>query len=89
MDSLRDLATWWPDDQQVALVLEHAERVVDGDLPGWHTLTEILREATDDLWRGGEDGDRVLVTVALIDGHGVPTLPPANSADTSSEDAAW
>lgn len=75
VDSLRDLALWWPDHERVALLLHGAGHLVDSDLPGWHTLTDILREATDDLWRGGGmPGDRVFETVALVDRHGVPAL---------------
>lgn len=75
VDSLRDLATWWPEDERVALVLAGAESLVDSDLPGWHTLTEILGAASQDLWRGGEPGDRVFETIALIEHHGVLALP--------------
>lgn len=75
VDSLRDLATWWPDDERIVLVLHGAESLVEGDLPGWHTLTEILREASADLWRGGGAGDRAFETVALVDRHGVLALP--------------
>jgi hypothetical protein len=74
VDSLRDLATWWPDDERVVLLWPGAEELVDGDLPGFLTLTEILRTATDDLWRGGEPGDRQFETVAFVRHHGVPLL---------------
>jgi hypothetical protein len=74
VDSLRDLATWWPDDERVALLWPGAEELVDGDLPGFLTLTEILRAATDDLWRGGGPGDRQFETVAFVERHGVPAL---------------
>lgn len=74
VDSLRDLATWWPDDERVALLWPGAEELVDADLPGFLTLTEILRAATDDLWRGGEPGDRQFETVAFVGRHGVPAL---------------
>jgi hypothetical protein len=74
VDSLRDLATWWPDDERVALLWPGAEELVDGDLPGFLTLTGILRAATDDLWRGGAPGDRQLETVAFVSRHGVPAL---------------
>jgi len=74
VDSLRDLALWWPHDERVALLLHGAGHLVDSDLPGWHTLTDILRSASDDLWRGGMPGDRVFETVALVERHGVPTL---------------
>lgn len=73
-DSLRDLATWWPDDERVALLWRGADRLVDADLPGFLTLTEILRAATDDLWRGGSPGDRQFETVAFVGRHGVPAL---------------
>jgi hypothetical protein len=74
VDALRDLATWWPDDERVALLWPGAERLVDTDLPGFLTLTEVLRAATDDLWRGGEPGDRQFETVAFVGRHGVPAL---------------
>lgn len=81
VDSLRDLATWWPDDEHVVLLLHRAESLVAADLPGWHTLTEILREASADLWRGGEPGDRAFETVALVHQHGVPALPEDEDDD--------
>lgn len=74
VDSLRDLATWWPDDERVVLLWPGAEELVDGDLPGFLTLTEILRTATDELWRGGEPGDRQFETVAFVRHHGVPPM---------------
>lgn len=80
VDSLRDLALWWPESDKIVLVLHGAQSLVDGDLPGWHTLTEILREASTDLWHDGGAGDRALETIALVGGHGVPTLPE-KSAD--------
>lgn len=69
-DSLRDLATWWPDHPRVALVAHGAEGLVESDLPGWHTLVDVLSGARRDL-RRGEPGDRELVVVAVVDGHGV------------------
>jgi barstar (barnase inhibitor) len=77
VDSLRDLATWWPDDERVALLWPGAEQLVEGDLPGFLTLTEILRAATDDLWRGGGTGDRQFETVAFVRRHGVRALGEA------------
>jgi hypothetical protein len=77
VDSLRDLATWWPDDERVALLWPGAEELVDGDLAGFLTLTEILRGATDDLWRGGGPGDRQFETVAFVGRHGVRALGEA------------
>ncbi len=74
VDSLRDLATWWPDDERVALLWRGAEELVDSDLPGFLTLTDILRAATEDLWRGGTPGDRQFETVAFVGRHGVPAL---------------
>lgn len=85
VDSLRDLATWWPDDERVVLVLHGAESLVEGDLPGWQTLTDILREASADLWRGGETGDRAFETVALVDRHGVLALPSPDARDAGLE----
>jgi hypothetical protein len=77
VDSLRDLATWWPDDDRVVLFWPGAEQLVEGDLPGFLTLTEILRGATDDLWRGGGPGDRQFETVAFVRRHGVRALGEA------------
>jgi barstar (barnase inhibitor) len=74
VDSLRDLATWWPDEERVALLWPGAERLVEADLPGFLTLTEILRAASDDLWRGGAPGDRQFETVAFVERHGVRAL---------------
>lgn len=75
VDSLRDLASWWPEDQAVALLLHSAETLVESDLPGWHELTEILRSASTELWRDGGEGDRAFETIALVHRHGVPALP--------------
>jgi hypothetical protein len=77
VDSLRDLGTWWPDDERVALLWPGAERLVEADLPGFLTLTDILRAATDDLWRGGTPGDRLFETVAFVRRHGVRELGEA------------
>jgi Barstar (barnase inhibitor) len=77
VDSLRDLATWWPDDDRVVLFWPGAEQLVEGDLPGFLTLTEILRGATDELWRGGGPGDRQFETVAFVRRHGVRALGEA------------
>jgi hypothetical protein len=77
VDSLRDLATWWPDDERVALLWPGAGDLVDGDLPGFLTLTDVLRGATDDLWRGGGPGDRQFETVAFVGRHGVRALGEA------------
>jgi hypothetical protein len=74
-DSLRDLSTWWPDDERVALLWRGADELVDSDLPGFLTLIDVLRAATDDLWRGGAPGDRQFETVAFVGRHGVPMLP--------------
>jgi len=74
VDSLRDLSTWWPDDERVALLWPGAEQLVDADLPGFLELTDVLRAATDDLWRGGAPGDRQFETVAFVGRHGVPAL---------------
>lgn len=79
IDSLRDLATWWPGTDQLVLLLHGAEALVDNDLPGWHTLTEILAGATTDLWRGGGPGDVAFETVALVAQHGVRGLPGRKS----------
>ena len=79
VDSLRDLATWWPDAERVALLWPGAEQLVEGDLPGFLELTEILRGATDDLWRGGGPGDRQFETVAFVRRHGVRALGEAQS----------
>ena len=74
VDALRDLARWWPDDERVALLWRGAEELVDCDLPGFLTLTDVLRTATGDLWRGGTPGDRQFETVAFVGRHGVPAL---------------
>lgn len=82
VDSLRDLSSWWPEDRQVALFLHRAESLVESDLPGWHTLVDILETASAQLWQDGGTGDRILETVALVAGHGVLALPeePAEQA---------
>ncbi|MCK0112154.1 barstar family protein [Ornithinimicrobium sp. F0845] len=74
VDSLRDLAYWWPDDRAVALLLHGAETLVESDLPGWHELTEILSAASSELWQDGGEGDRAFETVAFVHRHGVPVL---------------
>ncbi len=72
-DSLRDLGSWWPDDERVAVLVHDAESLVRSDLPGWQLLTELLADASADLRRDGE-GARVLEVVALVEGHGVVPL---------------
>lgn len=85
VDSLRDLATWWPENERIVLLVHGAESLVESDLPGWHILTEILREASADLWRGGVEGDRAFETVAFVHRHGVPALPgPGTPADRAT-----
>lgn len=84
VDSLRDLAIWWPDQERVALLWHGADALVDSDLPGYLELADILRSATDDLWRGGDEGDRLFETIAFVDRHGVRTLP--RDDDTSDPD---
>lgn len=83
-DSLRDLAVRWPEAERVALLWHGADALVDSDLPGYLVLTDILRSATHDLWRGGNDGDRSFETVAFVEHHGVRTLP--READTADPD---
>ncbi len=88
VDSLRDLATWWPQEERIVLLIHGAESLVESDLPGWHTLTEILREASADLWRGGVEGDRAFETVALVRHHGVPVLPEDEATPEAPSDAS-
>jgi hypothetical protein len=76
VDSLRDLATWWPDDERVALLWTGAGELVEADPAGFRTLAEILRDATDDLWRGAP-GDRQFETVAFVGRHGARALGEA------------
>ncbi len=75
VDSLRDLAQWWPESDRIVLLLHGAASLVVSDLPGWQTLTDILRAASQELWRDGSPGDRAFETIALVHQHGVPTLP--------------
>src|SRR5699024_4253165 len=58
VDSLRDLAQWWPESDRIVLLLHGAASLVVSDLPGWQTLTDILRAASQELWRDGSPGDR-------------------------------
>lgn len=74
VDSLRDLATWWPGQDRVALLLHRAETLVDADLPAWHSLTDILVRAVHELRPEGP-GHVDLSVVAFVDGHGVRPLP--------------
>lgn len=87
VDSLRDLAAWWPDSERIVLLLHEATALVESDLPGWHTLTEILREASADLWRGGVEGDRAFETIAFVDRHGVGRLPAEQPDQRTGEQA--
>lgn len=82
VDTLRDLATWWPGHDRVALLLHGSASLVDSDLPGWHTLTEILSGASAELWRDGGPEDVAFETVALVDQHGVPAMPAEHGDQT-------
>lgn len=79
-DSLRDLRTWWPDNERIAVLIHDAESLVRSDLAGWQLLTELLADAAAGLRRGRE-GDRVLEVVALVEGHGVVELGHHSFAD--------
>lgn len=87
-DCLRDMNSWWPDDPRVALLVEHAEILVGGDLPGWQVLSDILTDASEGFPgdRGRPDPDRALEIVALVDGHGVRALgmPPATAPEAAA-----
>ncbi|WP_170231257.1 barstar family protein [Pseudonocardia kunmingensis] len=78
VDALRDLAVRWPDDERVVLLWHDAGRLVDADLPGFLTLTEILRTAAAELGPGGRIGDRQFETVAFVERHGVRTIAEAS-----------
>jgi len=70
-DSLRDLSDW-PGVPRLALLWDGAETLISRDLSGWFRLTQVLAEATDDLWRGlGDPGDRLFETVLFVRGFGV------------------
>lgn len=84
VDSLRDLASWWPDDRQVVLLLHGADVLVESDLPGWHELTDILGSASTELWRDGGEWDRAFETVALVHRHGVAPLPSDDADGTAA-----
>lgn len=73
-DAVADLAHWWPDDDAVALLLHGAHELVDADLPGWQTLTQILSQATERLAGYEAPARRWFETVALVDGHGVTSF---------------
>lgn len=86
-DSLRDLPLWWPEADRVALLWHGAEALVDSDLPGFLLLSDILRSATRELWRGDSDGDRAFETIAFVERHGVRTLPREADAADPDHDA--
>ena len=68
-DSLRDLARYWPDAPRLALVWCHPEPIIDADTVGFLRLTDVLVEASEQLWRGGGDpDDRLFETLLLTDG---------------------
>lgn len=68
-DSLRDLARYWPDDARVALFWRHPEKLIEKDTSGWFRLADVLQNATQRLWRGGNDpADRLFETVLLVPG---------------------
>ena len=68
-DSLRDLARYWPDTPRLALVWCHPEQIIDGDTAGWFRLTDVLFEASEQLWRGGTDpADRLFESLLLTEG---------------------
>lgn len=69
-DSLGDLARYWPDAPRVALFWTHPEQLIAADASGWFRLAEVLQDATERLWRGGDDpADRLFETVLLVTGY--------------------
>lgn len=69
-DSLGDLARYWPDAPRIALFWKHPDRLIDTDTSGWFKLADVLQDATDRLWRGGDAAaDRLFETVLLVDGY--------------------
>ncbi|HOQ53432.1 MAG TPA: barstar family protein [Micropruina sp.] len=68
-DSLGDLARYWPDDARIALFWRHPEKLIERDTAGWFRLADVLQDATQRLWRGGNDpADRLFETVLLVPG---------------------
>lgn len=71
-DELRDLASRWPESDRLVLVWENAHVLIQQDLPGWTRLTDVLRGASFDLWRGeGGADERLFETLAVVEGMGV------------------
>jgi len=69
-DSVGDLARYWPDARRICLFWTHPERLIERDPSGWFRLADVLQEATERLWRGGDDpADRMFETVLLVDGY--------------------
>lgn len=73
-DTLTDLATWWPDDDGIALLLHGAHDLSDADPQGWQTLSDILTGASERLAAMAPGLRRWFETVALVSGHGVTPL---------------
>lgn len=81
VDSLRDLAVWWPDDTRVALVWLACDVLEDADPDGFGELVDILSGGHQDAWQAprtpgttGDAADRVLRVV----------LAPRDAAGTDS-----
>lgn len=79
-DLLSELARWWPDDDGITLLLHDAHDLIGADLPGWHTLTDILTEATERLAAMEGEDRRWFETVALVSGYGVRPLAERDHA---------
>lgn len=69
-DSVGDLARYWPATPRLALFWVHPETLIDTDPSGWFRLAEVLQDARERLWRGGDDSaDRLFETVLLVRGY--------------------
>ncbi|HBX82569.1 MAG: barstar family protein [Propionibacteriaceae bacterium] len=64
-DCLRGLSA--RPEPRLALLWDGADVLIRRDLPGWYRLTDVLSQATDDLWRGDLPDDRLFETVLFLD----------------------
>ena len=56
-------------DEGIGGAQAHPEKLIEKDTSGWFRLADVLQNATQRLWRGGNDpADRLFETVLLVPG---------------------
>lgn len=70
LDTLRDLPDLWPGDSRLVLLWRAAEQFIEGDPEVWAEVSEIVRQASEEL----HAAEFAFETVAFVSGYDVPPL---------------